>query len=132
MKLLSRVVWWEGMYLGPHHFQVQSRYFEDSIQFAASSLWFAGYGLAGVELDAEALQNATVSLLHARGILPDGLPFNVPEGEPLPPVHAIGEHFPPTRDGITVLLGIPPRKPDGLNCSLVEGAGNGTRYLAES
>jgi hypothetical protein len=37
------------MYLGPHHFQVQYRYFEDSNQFAASSLRFAGYGLAGVE-----------------------------------------------------------------------------------
>ena len=132
MKLLSRVVWSEGMYLGPHHFQVQSRYFEDSLQFAASSLWFAAYGLAGVELDADALQNGTISLLHARGILPDGLPFNMPEGEPLPAVHTIGEHFPPTRDGITVLLGIPPRKPDGLNCSLVDGAGSGTRYLAES
>ena len=132
MKLLSRVVWSEGMYLGPHHFQVQSRYFEDSIQFAASSLWFSAYGLAGVELDADALQNGTVSLLHARGILPDGLPFNMPEGEPLPAVHAIGEHFPPTRDGITVLLAIPPRIPDGLNCSLVDGAASAARYLAES
>src|SRR5665811_1556498 len=79
MKLLSRVVWSEGMHLGPHHFQVQSRYFEDSIQFATSSLWFAAYGLAGLELDADALYNGSVSLLHARGILPDGLPFNMPE-----------------------------------------------------
>ena len=131
MKLLSRVVWQEGMYLGPHHFQVQSRYFEDSIQFAASALWFSGYGLSGVQLDADALQNGTISLLHARGILPDGLPFNMPEGEPLPAVLPIGENFPPTRDGLTVLLGIPPRKPDGLNCSLT-GATNGSRYLAES
>ena len=75
MKLLSRVVWSEGMYLGPHHFQAQSRYFEDSIQFATSSLWFAGYGLAGLQLDAEALHNGTVTLLHARGIFPDGLIF---------------------------------------------------------
>ena len=78
MKLLSRVVWSEGMYLGPHHFQVQSRYFEDSIQFAVSSLWFAAYGVAGLELDAEALRNGTVSLIHARGIFADGLPFNMP------------------------------------------------------
>jgi len=119
------------MYLGPHHFQVQSRYFEDSIQFAASALWFAGYGLGGVEVDADALQNGTISLLHARGILPDGLPFNMPEGEPLPAVHPIGDHFPPTRDGIVVMLGIPPRKPDGLNCSLVDGTKT-SRYLAES
>ena len=67
MKLLSRVVWSEGMYLGPHHFQVQSRYFEDSIQFATSSLWFSAYGLAGVDLDANALENGTVSLIHAMG-----------------------------------------------------------------
>jgi len=72
MKLLSRVVWSEGMHLGPHHFQVQSRYFEDSIQFAVSSLWFAAYGVAGLEPASEALRNGTVALVHARGIFPDG------------------------------------------------------------
>ena len=105
MKLLSRVVWSEGMYLGPHHFQVQSRYFEDSIQFATSSLWFASYGLAGLELDAEALQNGTVSLLHARGVFPDGLVFNMPESDALPAPRAVADLFPPTRDGVTVMLG---------------------------
>jgi len=132
MKLLSRVVWSEGMYLGPHHFQVQSRYFEDSIQFAAEAIWSSGYGLVGVEVDADALSNGTFVLLHARGILPDGLPFNMPEGEPLPPARVIGDQFPPTRDGLVAMLAIPPRKPDGLNCSLVDGSASGVRYLAES
>ncbi len=135
MKLLSRVVWSEGMYLGPHHFQVQSRYFEDSIQFATSSLWFAAYGLAGVELDAEALYNGTVSLLHARGIFPDGLPFNMPESDALPEPRAVAELFPPTADGLTVLLAIPQRKPNGVNCSLGEngtGTQGETRYVAEA
>ena len=53
MKQLSRVVWSEGMYLGPHHFQVQSRYFEDSIRFSTSSLWYAPWGLIAIKLDAE-------------------------------------------------------------------------------
>ncbi|HEY1341613.1 MAG TPA: type VI secretion system baseplate subunit TssK [Bryobacteraceae bacterium] len=135
MRLLSRVVWSEGMYLGPHHFQVQSRYFEDSIQFATSSLWFASYGLAGVELDADALHNGTVSLLHARGIFPDGLPFNMPESDALPQPRAIADLFPPTRDGIVVMLAIPPRKPNGYNCSASDGNSNGAgdaRYVAES
>ena len=123
MKLLSRVVWSEGMYLGPHHFQVQSRYFEDSIQFATSSLWFSAYGLAGVDLDAHALENGTVSLIHARGVFPDGLPFNMPEGDELPAPRAIAELFPPTRDGIVVMLAIPPRKPNGFNCALEGNAG---------
>src|ERR1041385_4736982 len=86
MRTLSRVVWSEGMYLGPHHFQVQSRYFEDSTQFATSSLWFAPYGVAGCELDADALQNGTLSVLHARGIFPDGLAFEMPECDPLPEI----------------------------------------------
>jgi len=131
MKLLSRVVWSEGMHLGPHHFQVQSRYFEDSIQFATSSLWFASYGLAGLELDADALYNGAVSLLHARGILPDGLPFNMPECDDLPQPRAIADLIPPTRDGVIVLLGIPPLRPNGRNCALTPGNGD-ARYASQA
>jgi type VI secretion system protein ImpJ len=130
MKLLSRVVWSEGMHLGPHHFQVQNRYFEDSIHFATSSLWFASYGLTGVELDKEALQNGTVSLLHARGIFPDGLVFNMPESDALPASRVVGDLFPPTRDSILLMLAIPPRKPNGFNCATDSQAD--ARYIAES
>ena len=84
MKYLSRVVWSEGMYLGPHHFQVQSRYFEDTIRFATSALWFEPWGLGGCSLDPEALRNGTISLLHARGMFPDGLAFHMPESDPAP------------------------------------------------
>jgi len=132
MKLLSRVVWSEGMYLGPHHFQVQGRYFEDSIQFATSSLWFQPYGLVGAELDADALANGTVSVVHARGVFPDGLPFHMPECDVLPPPRHIADLFPPTRDTLTVLLAIPPRKPEGVNCLLPEANGADARYVAET
>ncbi len=131
MKLLSRVVWSEGMHLGPHHFQVQSRYFEDSIQFATSSLWFASYGLAGLELDTDALYNGAVSLLHARGILPDGLPFNMPECDDLPQPRVIADLIPPTRDSVTVLLGIPPLRPNGLNCTVGAASGD-ARYASQA
>jgi type VI secretion system protein ImpJ len=135
MKLLSRVVWSEGMYLGPHHFQVQSRYFEDSIQFATSSLWFSAYGLSGIELDSEAAQNGVVAVVHARGMFPDGLPFNMPESDELPAARPIADLFPPTQDGLVVSLAIPPRKPNGYNCALDPNAVNGARdarYLAEA
>jgi type VI secretion system protein ImpJ len=122
------------MYLGPHHFQAQSRYFEDSLQFASSSLWFASYGLAGLDLDAEALNNGFVSVLHARGIFPDGLAFNFPESDAVPEARAVGDFFPPTRESITALLAIAPRKVNGVNCSLEEDgtASNGSpRFVAE-
>jgi type VI secretion system protein ImpJ len=130
MRTLSRVVWSEGMYLGPHHFQVQSRYFEDSTKFAVSSLWFAPYGVAGCALDADALQNGTVSVLHARGIFPDGLAFAMPECDPLPATRAIADLFPPTRDSLTILLGVPDRKPGGRNCALPAEDTGAARYVS--
>src|SRR5258706_5790992 len=132
MKSLSRVVWSEGMYLGPHHFQAQSRYFEDSIQFATSALWFETYGLAGCELSAEALRNGAISVSHARGIFSDGLVFEMPECDPAPEARNITELFPPTRDQLTVLLAIPGHKPDGVNCSISDdGEPDGLRYIGE-
>jgi type VI secretion system protein ImpJ len=133
MKYLSRVVWSEGMHLGPHHFQVQSRYFEDSIRYATAALWFESYGLVGYALDSEALRNGTVSVLHARGMFSDGLTFHMPECDPLPPARNIADLFPPDRDSITVCLSVPARKPNGLNCLPAEAARNGdVRFLAES
>ena len=140
MKYLSRVVWSEGMYLGPHHFQAQSRYFEDSIRFAASNLWFEPWGLAGVQLDAEALKNGTVSLIHARGIFPDGLAFQMPESDAPPQPRGIAELFPPAKDSVTVMLAVSPRRQDSPNTQLAaNGLANGAaessgaaRYRAET
>jgi type VI secretion system protein ImpJ len=132
MKHLSRVVWSEGMYLAPHHFQVQNRYFEDSIQFAASALCYEPYGYVGFGLDAEALRNGTLALLHARGILPDGLPFHMPDCDPLPEARNIADLFPPTREKVAVLLAIPERKPNGANCAQSPDEGNWMRFRMES
>jgi type VI secretion system protein ImpJ len=133
MKYLSRVVWSEGMYLGPHHFQAQSRYFEDSVRFATSSLWFEPWGLVGVQLDAEALKNGTVSLVHARGIFLDGLVFHMPECDALPEPRGIADLFPPARDAVTVMLAVAPRRPEGVNTTLPDNGNesNGSRYQAE-
>jgi type VI secretion system protein ImpJ len=133
MKQLSRVVWNEGMHLAQHHFQAQSRYFEDAIQFALSSLFFAPYGLAGCELDIEAIRNDTVSLVHARGVLPDGLPFDIPASDASPDPIDVRELFSPTSESHLVLLTIPPYQPDRPNFALNgESNGVGARYRSES
>src|SRR5918997_6766896 len=134
MKQLSRVVWNEGMHLAQHHFQAQSRYFEDSIQFALAHLFYAPYGVAGCELDAAALRNGTVSLVHARGLMPDGLPFDIPSSDTAPAPLQISDLFSPTQDSHLVLLTIPAYRANGANTQL---NGNGgapaapTRYVAE-
>ena len=133
MKQLSRVVWNEGMHLAQHHFQAQSRYFEDAIQFAISSLFFAPYGLAGCELDIEAIRNDSVSLIHARGIFPDGLPFDIPASDTAPESLDVRELFSPTQQAHLVLLTIPAYRADRPNFGS-NGESNGlhARYHAEA
>lgn len=135
MKQLSHIVWNEGMHLAQHHFQAQSRFFEDTVQFALSSLFFKPYGLVACELDADALLNDSVSLIHARGVMPDGLPFDIPSGDaPVQPL-AIGDRFSPTSDNHLVLLAIPAYRPDGANFAMdgsTSYADPSTRYSAES
>jgi len=133
MKQLSRVVWNEGMHLAQHHFQAQSRYFEDAIQFALSSLFFAPYGLAGCELDNEAIRNDTISLVHARGVFPDGLPFDIPASDAAPEPLDVRDLFSPTQESHLVLLAIPPYQPDRSNFAVNgEANGSGARYRAAS
>lgn len=132
MSFLSRVVWSEGMYIGPHHFQAQSRYFEDSAQFVAAALRRDYYGFLGCEMDVEALRNGTLAVVHARGVFPDGLLFKMPEADPLPPARPIADFFLADRDKLTVYLSISARKRNGVNCALTETAANGARYTAQT
>ena len=121
------------MHLAQHHFQAQSRYFEDAIQFALSSLFFAPYGLAGCELDHDAIRNDTISLIHARGVLPDGLPFDIPASDAAPDSLEVRDLFSPTQDSHLVLLTIPAYQPGRSNFT-TNGESNGSqaRYRAES
>lgn len=118
MKFLSRVVWSEGMYLSPHHFQTQSRYFEDSMSFLASSLWREPWGLLHAELDAKSIRNGTAALLHASGIFPDGLAFELPNSDPPPPIRNLLEVFPSTDAVLPIYLAVPARKDNGFDCDL--------------
>jgi type VI secretion system protein ImpJ len=131
MRFLSRVVWSEGMYLGPHVFQCQNRYFEDSLRFATSTLYYQPYGFLGCALDPDALRNGTVSLVHARGLFPDGLPFHMPECDPLPAPRPIADLFPPTRESLTVLLAVPGFSTNGVNCSVDDDLPQ-ARFVAET
>lgn len=117
--------------MGPQQFQAQNRYFEESLHFAASSLNYCPYGLSSLMLDADALRNGTISLVHARGLLRDGLAFHMPDSDPLPPPRPIAALFPPTRESLTVRLGLPEHRQGGINCA-INGTHIDSRYRAES
>lgn len=131
MKSLTPVVWREGMHIAQHHMQLRDRYFQDSAAFALSSLFFCPYGVAGLELDDDTLLNGTASIVHARGVMPDGLAFAFPD-DPTPSPLEIAERFSPTRESHLLLLTIPSLQPGRPNCTLDGERDEGDRrFVAE-
>ena len=116
MKLLSPLVWHEGMHLSQHHFQAQSRYFEDLTTFTLSQLSPGPWGLLDLRLDEGALAGGTAALLQARGILPDGTSFNLPK-ESLPEPLPFSDQFSPTAESQCLFLAISAYDPERANCA---------------
>ena len=126
MKFLSRVIWSEGMHLGPHHFQTQSRYFEDSLWFLNSTLQQNPWGMIHFSLDEEAIRNGTAILTFASGIFPDGLIFDFPGSDEAPEPVNLSNLFTPTDTELYLHLAVPQRRDHGLDC---DDSGSGSvRY----
>lgn len=125
MRFLSRVVWSEGMYLAPHHFQAQSRYFEDSVAFLSATLWRDPWGVLQLEMDTKAIENGTVALLQASGIFQDGLSFDMPTSDLLPSPRSVESLAKSSDSELLLYLVIAKRTADGHEPEEEEGAKRG-------
>jgi type VI secretion system protein ImpJ len=117
------------MYLGPHHFQAQNRYFEDALNFVTTCLWRDACGFAGLQFDHDALRNGTLALTHARGLFADGLAFDLPGSDAAPQPRQFSSLFSPVAGHLDMYLAVPAVVQDGQNTS-VGGNVNSTRYIA--
>lgn len=111
MSLDSKVVWSEGMFLNPQHFQQQDRYVEQYIGGRCMALEAFGWGVKTFELDNQLLNLGKISLQYARGVFADGTPFNFPESDDPPPVLEVPEN---AKD-VIVYLGVPVRRPGAVD-----------------
>lgn len=80
----NKVMWTEGIFLQPQHFQQQDRYTARQLdgRLVAVSPW--GWGFGALALDDAALLQGRVALASARGVLPDGTAFACPSDDPVP------------------------------------------------
>lgn len=126
MSVDNKVVWSEGMFLSPQHFQQQERYLERYINSRCNALAEAPWGFLSYEVDQELLKIGKLSLVSARGVFPDGTPFNIPETDDPPPVMEVPEN---TQNSI-VYLGLPVRRPGSRDVLMPEGGQGLLRYEA--
>ena len=81
----SRVVWSEGMFLRPQHFQQQTRHIDRIMHHRVSAVRSFGWGVTEFQIDKAALNIGKFGLASATGVLDDGTPFAIPDDVP-PPV----------------------------------------------
>lgn len=106
MTINNRVVWSEGLFLRPQHFQQQERSLERHLDIRATALRAHGWGFAELEFERDLLATGKLALRRARGVFPDGTPFSMPDDDPLP----VALEVPPSTRDRTVYLALPLRR----------------------
>ncbi len=84
MSLNNQVIWSEGLFLRPQHFQQQDRFHQHELRkrFGLRDAYL--YGMASFQIDAELLKFGKLGLATARGVFEDGTIFDMPVDAPLP------------------------------------------------
>jgi type VI secretion system protein ImpJ len=120
----NRIIWSEGLFLRPQHFQQQERYLESWIEGRTAALRPHSWGFTELEIERDLLAIGKLGLRRARGVFPDGTPFAMPENEPLPSPLDIGTQL---RDQV-IHLALPLRKSGALQSTRTGNGAQLTRY----
>lgn len=115
MYQMQPVMWTKGVLLSPQHLQVQDRYLEDQIRFRLGAVRFSPWGFRTLVLDHEALAGGAIALGEASGLFPDGLAFDCPGTDRLPPPRSLDGCFAPDQQSLTVFLAVPEHRPGSAN-----------------
>lgn len=114
MGNFKRVVWTEGMFLQPQHYQQQDRHSEHWVEARTAPLANCPWGVIELELDQPSLQLGRVSVTRMRGVFPDGTPVDAPAVDALPPAF----EFPAGAKDALVVLALPARRVNTQESSL--------------
>jgi len=80
----NRVIWNEGLFIKPQHFQQQQRYTEYFMDERLSSVSRYLYGISEFSFNPEYLSFGRIAIERAVGVMPDGSVFRIPQEDMLP------------------------------------------------
>lgn len=126
MSWFSKVVWSEGLFLRPQHFQQQDRHAEWRGELLRRQLQANAWGFSTFELDEAALAVGKVALRSASGILPDGTPFEFPAAHEGP----LAFDFPADAKDALVVLALPLQRALMAECVIDDEDDALARYAA--
>lgn len=84
MTWTNKVIWTEGMFLQPQHFQQHDRFVAHQVQARLGATSAYGWGFLSLTIDSAALSLGKIAIVEARGVMPDGVAFDIPGQDPAP------------------------------------------------
>lgn len=123
----NRIVWAEGMFLRPQHFQQHDRFIETLVHGRSEGLQCYDWGFSRLRIDQRQLGMGKFALAECKGVFPDGTPFNLPVDDNLPePID-----IPTDVQNSIVYLSFPARLEGSVEIDSQEKPNNLARYHAE-
>lgn len=110
----SKVLWSEGLFLQPHHFQQSDRYMESLVSGLARRSSPYLWGVNKLEIDEEVLKVGQFAIKSCAGLTQDGTVFRVPTAEDHPPALDV----PDTVKDCVVYLTVPQRRQGALEVDM--------------
>jgi type VI secretion system protein ImpJ len=110
----SKVLWGEGLFLRPQHFQQQDAYHEWRLAEMARAFNLYPWGVRRVKVDTDALQSNVLRLVELQAIFPDGEIFNAPAEDELPPPVSLTD-VPMGSSELVIHAALAPMRPNGSN-----------------
>jgi type VI secretion system protein ImpJ len=121
MNIPSKVLWGEGLFLRPQHFQQQDRYHEARLHQTAQALHPYLWGVRGIEWDYDALKADRLRLQSLSLIFRDGEMVDAPSSDPLPVAINLSP-IPPSVLELTWYAALPTLSPGGGNAAITGNA----------
>lgn len=125
MSLPSKVLWSEGLTLGPQQLQQLDRYHEVRLQRTAAAINPHLWGVRALQWDDDGLANNRLTADSLSLIFPDGELYEAPGSDALPPTVDLST-LPPDTQSFLFYAALPQLKADGAN--LAQGEADGARY----
>lgn len=127
----SKVLWDEGLFLRPQHFQQQERYHDARLNQTAGALHPYCWGVRRMTIDLDALRNDVLRIEELSLLFPEGEVYRAPDGDILPPQVRLAD-LPPDLQTVTYHAALPTLRAHGENCTSGAGAGDGLHELEDT
>lgn len=111
MAGFNKVLWREGLFLTPQHFQA----FDKRHEWLSWYYGMAGnpfnWGLYNLQIDVEAISNWQFNVRAIKAVMRDGSALNSPDTDSLPSPRSFEKLLTPDKQSLTVYLGLPREDP---------------------